>query len=244
MRSRSVFAFAPLFVVLAGRPAGGEDLAAFLSAASTAARPQHAVRGDGELVTASPDGTARDRLAIVRRPNGDVYLELKNAGVRALLRADGRASLIPAPGARATPFAPDAAFAGSEFTREDLQPFATARYRSPTIVDRNSSELVVSLTPLSAETSQYVLQVITFDSDKKVPVKVMSYKDAISNLVKMLRDRELTEAAGTWLPGEVVLENFALRSTSTMTLRWKPIDDLPALSDPAALDQPSPLAWP
>ena len=47
----------------------------------------------------------------------------------------------------------------------------------------------------------------------------------------------------TWLPGEIVMENFPLRSTSTMTLTWKPTEDVPGLFEPASLGKSSPLKW-
>lgn len=230
-----------LVTLLAAASAAGEDLATFLAAATAAARPNTTLRADGTLVTTSPDGSVRDQLVIVRRPNGDTYLALQKAGVRALLRADGEAFIVSGPDEDREAFAADASFGGSEFTREDLQLFVAARYISPTIVDRNATEVTVSLTP---RPSQYTLQAVTFDSAKHVPVKVMSYKDTVSNLLRMRRDRGLTAAGGTWLPTEVTMENFPLRVISTMTLAWKPVDDMPALFDPAALDKPSTLAWP
>lgn len=222
-------------------PCAAEDLAAFLAAATAAARPQSVVRADGELVTTSPDGSARDRIAILRRRNGDLYIELHDARLRALLLADGSAFVVPKAGAARTPFALDAALDASELTREDLQPFAAARFGSPTIVDRNPSEVTISLTP---QPSQYTLQVITFDSAKHVPVKVMAYKDTLSNLLRMRRERGLVEVGGTWLPAEISVENFPLRTTTTLALQWKAVEHQPALFDPAALDTPSALTWP
>jgi len=227
--------------LLAAVSAAGEDLATFLAAATAAARPSATLRADGTLVTSSPDGNVRDRLVIVQRPNGDTYLTLQQAGIRALLLADGKAFIVPGPGQARESFAADAAFDGSEFTREDLQPFVAARYISPIIVDRNATEVTVSLTP---RPSQYTLQAVTFDAAKKVPVKVMSYKETVSNLLRMRRDRGLIAAGGTWLPTEVTMENFPLRVISTMTLTWKPVEDMPGLFDPAALDKPSTLTWP
>jgi hypothetical protein len=229
-------------LLLAATTAVAEDLPTFLAAATAAARPNAPVRADGELVTASPDGSAHDQIAVVRRPNGDTYLELRNSGVRALLLADGHtALLVPGAGQATEAFALDASFGNSEFTREDLRSFNAADYRSPTIVDRGADDMTVSLTP---QQSQYVLQVITFDREKKVPLVVKDYKDAISNLVKMRRNRALRTAGGTWLPGEMTMENFPMRTTSTVTLRWQPTADAPALFDPAALAKPSTLTWP
>jgi hypothetical protein len=228
--------------LIAATVAIAEDLSVFLAAATAAGRPTAPVRGDGELVTTSPDGSARDQIAIVRRPTGDVYIELRNAGIRAVLSGDGKtALLVPGTGKRSTPFALDASLDDSEFTREDLRPFSTAAYRSPTIVDRGSDDVTVSLTP---DGSQYLLQVITFDNAKKLALVVKNYKDKISNLVKMRRERVFTSVGGAWLPAEISMEDFPLRATSTITLRWQAIDDQPALFDPAALNKPSALAWP
>lgn len=224
-------------------PAAAEDLPTFLKAATAAARPNVPLRADGALVTTSPDGTARDQIAIVRRPNGDLYVELHGSGARALLLGDGsKALLVPASGKSAETFALDAPLGTSEFSGEDLRPFSADAYRSPSIVDRNGDELTVSLTPQRA--SQYALQVITFDGPKKVPVVVKNYKDTVSNLVKMRRTRGFTSLGGTFVPAEVTMENFPMRSTSTVTLQWKAVEDQPALFDPASLGKPSAITWP
>lgn len=209
-----------LLFALAAAPARGEDLAALLAGATAAARPSATVRGDGELVTASPDGTTRARVAVLQRPDGALYLEAQPPGARALLSADGRA-WSAGPGAAPQPFANDAGFAGSEFTREDLEPFDAARYGSATIVDRNPSQTTVSLDP---HASQYSLVVITFDREKQVPVKVMSYKDTLSHLLRMRRESGQQQIGGRWLPAEVTIENFPLKVTSTLTLKWTAVD--------------------
>lgn len=228
--------------LLAATGTGAEDLTAFLKAATAAARPTAPLRADGEVVTVSPDGTVRDQLAVLRRPNGDMYLELRKAGVRALVLADGKTALIvPSKGGSPEPFALDAELAGSEFTREDLRPFDAELYRSPAIADSSSEDMTVSLTPAQ---SQYALQVITFDRAKKVPLVVKNYKDTASNLVKMRRNTGWVSVGGIWLPTDVSMENFPMRVTSTATLHWQATDDVPALFDPAALGKPSTLVWP
>jgi hypothetical protein len=231
-----------LVVSLAASPVvAAEDLPTFLKGATAAARPNVPLRADGELLTTSPDGTTRDQLAMLRRPNGDVYIELRTAGIRALLLGNGKAFLVPGAGKSATDFALDASLGNSEFTREDLRPFAADSYRSPTIVDRNGDELSVSLTP---HPSQYALEVITFNGSRHVPVVVKNYKDTVSNLIKMSRSTGLTSIGGTWMPSEIAMENFPLHATSTAKLRWQTTEDVPALFDPAALSKPSTLQWP
>lgn len=238
---RTIVVTLAVLATAASAPAA-EDLPTFLKAATAAARPSAPVRADGTLVTTSPDGTVKDHIAIIYRPNGDAYLELKDAGTRALLLGDGSAALlVPQKGKSSQTFALDGVLDNSEFTREDLRAVNVEQYKSPTIVDQRDGEITVSVTP---NPSQYTLQVITFDTDKKVPLLVKNYKDTISNLVKMRRSRGFTSAAGTWLPGEIVMENFPLRVTSTLTLQWKPTDDVPVLFDPAAMAKPSTLTWP
>ena len=237
-----VFVVVSGLLVIAATVAVAEDLPTFLAAATAAARPSAPLRADGELVTTSPDGSVRDQIAMLRRPNGDVYVELRHSGVRALLPGNGgRALLVPSTDKSSEVFAPDASLGDSEFSGEDLRLFRADAYRSPTIVDRGADDVTVSLTP---EASPYVLQVITFDNATKAALVVKNYKDKISNLVKMRRDRALTPLSGTWLPAEISMEDFPLRTTSTMTLRWQPIEDVPALFDPAALSKPSTLTWP
>jgi len=86
--------FVTALALFAATAVGAEDLITFLNAATAATRSNVPVRAQGELVTTSPEGTVRDQLALVRRPNGDMYLELHNSGVRALVLADGKALIV------------------------------------------------------------------------------------------------------------------------------------------------------
>lgn len=218
-----------LLISTAVAPARGEDLATFLAGATAAAHPSATVRGDGELVTTSPDGTSRARVVVLQRPSGDLYVEVQPPDAQALLLANGSALLSPRPGAAPVAFANDAALAGSEFSREDLEPFDAGRYGSPTIVDRSPAQTTVSLDP---HDSQYSLVVVTFDREKQVPVKVMSYKDTLSHLLRMRRENGHQQVGGRWLPSEISIENFPLKVTSTLTLKWAAVDDQASRFDP------------
>jgi len=226
--SRLSSVVALVLAIIAG-PARGEDLAALLAGATAAAHPSATVRGDGELVTTSPDGSVRARVAVLQRANGDVYVEVQPPGARALIPVGGNALLSEKAGAAPAAFPNDGALAASEFTREDLQPFDAGRYGSPTIVDRSPAETTVSLDPHG---SQYSLVVITFDREKQVPVKVMSYKDTYSHLLRMRREQGHVQVAGRWLPTEIAIENFPLNVTSTLTVKWTAAADQPERFDP------------
>jgi len=220
-----------LILSLLASSARADDLAGLLSAATAASKPSVPLRATGELVTTSPDGTVKQQITVVQRPNGDAYYALQPSGLRALLAAQGAALLSPASGKPAAPFALDATLGGSELSREDLTPFDSARFGSPTIVDRNGSQTTVSLDP--QKPTQYTLEVITFDRDKAVPVKVMVYKDTLSHLLRMRRDSDFVQVGGRWRPTTVTMENFPLRITSTLTLSWAETPDDAALFDPA-----------
>lgn len=228
-----------LLLVLAALPAAGEDLAALLGGATAAARPTATVRGEGELVTVSAEGTVRHRIVLVQRPGGDLYIEVASPGARALIPASGVALLASA--GTPAPFALDAALAGSEFSREDLQPFDAGRFGSPTIVDRSDEDVTVSLDP---HPSQYSLEVITFDRARRVPLKVMAYQDTLNNLLKMRRESGHVEVGGRWLPTEIAIENFPMKATSTLRLAWKTVDDQPARFDPATFASTPPALAP
>jgi len=99
--SRLSSVVALVLAIIAG-PARGEDLAALLAGATAAAHPSATVRGEGELVTTSPDGSVRARVAVLQRANGDVYVEVQPPGARALIPVGGNALLSEKPGARPT----------------------------------------------------------------------------------------------------------------------------------------------
>ena len=229
-------------LVLAASPARAADLATFLAAASKASHPSAVVRADGELLHENPDRKTSERIVLFRSPDDDVYVELQKSGVRALIKADGSAFLRAGHDAAVKEIQADEALGGTNFTREDLEPFDVSRYGSPTIIDRSAQEVTVSLAP---RRSQYSLVVITFDRERKAPTKALLYEETYSNLVKMERDEDQVQVAGSWLPQTVTMEHFKLRGTSTMKLKWREARDAPAgLFDRASLDQPSPVKWP
>ena len=95
---------------------------------------------------------------------------------------------------------------------------------------RSAEDTTVSFDPRD---SQYSLEVITFDGEKRVPIKVMSYKDTLNNLLKMRRESGHVQVGGRWLPTEITIENFPLKATSTITLQWTTVVDQASRFDPA-----------
>lgn len=232
-----------LLVIPTTGDAAPVDLNSFLPEMEEVAKPNVTLRADGTLTTANPDGTHSDQILMVHREGNDLLIELKQ-GTKALLLKGGEEAYIAMAGVKeATRFAPDADFAGSELTREDLQPFVASRYnKTPRIVDQTAQLVQVALFPLQ---SQYSMVVITFDREKKVPIKEMYYQKTLNNLVKMRRDSNHVLVGRRWLPTRITMERFALRNTSTLELAWSQAPDVaPELFQSAFLQRPSNLAWP
>jgi len=242
MRASLIAMLLSLLTAAAGR-ADSESLQQFLHSAEETAQLAAALRADGELEVISASGPRRDQVAILLRPVAETYIELHTEGTKALLtdRLD-QAYLLTKGASKAVPFAQDAPFADSDFTREDLEPFRTARYKDGRISDETGAEVTVTLFP---GTSQYSLVVITFDREKKVPVKVLYYKDTLNNLVKMRRDEAHVLVGRRWMPTTITMETFKLRTQTTFKLRWSQEPTFPPeLFDSVFLPRPSGIVWP
>jgi len=230
-------------------PAGAVDTnraEAMLRAVEGQMRVAAPLRADGELVVTSPDGTQRTPIILIYRPgkNGtDVYVELKRDGSKALILADGAEAYRLASGAsKAEPFPPDAALADSDFLREDLEPFHVRLGGQAQISDENGTSMTVMFVP---KPSQYSLLVHTLDTDRKVPLKTLYYRDTVNNMVKMQRNNDYVAVGTKWLPTTITMEDFKLRTESTLTLKWSQAPSVvPELFDPAFLARPSGLQWP
>ncbi|HVN87956.1 MAG TPA: outer membrane lipoprotein-sorting protein [Candidatus Binatia bacterium] len=217
-----------------------------MRAAEDQIRIATALRGDGELTVESPENSVRSPVVVIYRPGKagvDVYIELKRDGTKALILDNGeRAFRLGAGASAAEPFGGDLAFAESEFTREDLQPFRAAEVTQAQISDESSARVTITYVP---KPSQYSLKVVTVDAERKLPLKTLYYRDTTNNMVKMRRDNNYVAVGQIWLPSEITMEDFKLRTQSTLTLKWSQNPTISAgLFDPAALARPSGLAWP
>jgi hypothetical protein len=235
---------ATLLLTLAGGSAlaDTQNLERFLRDAEEAGQVTVALRGDGQFEVTSPEGTRRDQVALMIRPAADAFIELQQEGIKALLlHASGQAFHSKAGATQAESFASDASFAESDFTREDLEPFQLSHYTQPRIADDSATELTVMLIP---KASQYSLVVITFDRQKKVPLKTLYYRDTLSNLVKMGRNSDYVLIGRKWMPTTISMETFKLRTRAAFTLRWGERGNVPSdLFDPASLPRASASLW-
>jgi hypothetical protein len=221
--------------------AQNQDLATFMKAADEAAAPAATARADGTLVSDTLEGKKEDRIIILMRPNKDVYVELQS-GLRALAKGDGSSGQIAEKGAAPADFPPTQMFAATDFNGEDLTPFQASHYNSAIIVYRDANQIAIQLNPLK---SQYSLTMITFDPAKKARIKTLYYKDTLNNMTKMRLDSDHQQLGDRWLPGKVSMETFAVKTKTTLTLKWAPAGaDAEKVFEAGALAKPSTLTWP
>lgn len=219
-----------------------ETLEQFLRGVEAATQVAVPLRGDGQFEVVSPESTATVQATVIVRPPTDTYIELKS-GIKTLLLTQGeQAYLLTKDAAKAEPFPADASLAGSDFTREDLEPFRLSRYQDWRISDETTTDMTVTLFPKSA---QYSLVVITFDREKQAPLKTLYYRETLNNLVKMRRDNDYVLVGRKWMPTVVSMETFKLKTHATFSLRWSQSPSFPPeLFDPVFLPRPSGIAWP
>jgi len=234
-----------LALVLAARMARATpvDLDAFLRSVEQASQPPTAVRADGELTVTTPDKTTTSQLVLIQRDANDLFLELRQPPLKALITGAGASAYVLVGTAKDPKDWPQKdALADSDFNREDLEPFVLDHYQTPRIVDESPDQVTVALFP---KHSQYSLLVFTFDREKKVPLKTMYYEETFSNLVKMRRDSDHVLIGRRWLPTKITMEQFALRTQSALQLSWTQDPPItPELFQPAFLARAPAITWP
>jgi len=216
-------------------------LSDFLRGAEEAAKVTLPLQAEGQFEVVSPEATRRDEIALITRPPTDTFIALRQGGVRAVLLGDG-AFRVVGRAAKAESFPLDASLDDSDFTREDFEPFRVSRYKNALISDDSATSLMVTLFPTN---SQYCLVVISFDRQRKVPLKIQYYRDRVNNLVKIQRLSDYVLVGDKWSPTTISMETFSMQTHTAMTLRWTPQPNVSAeLFNPASLAQ-APLAlWP
>jgi hypothetical protein len=151
-----------------------------------------------------------------------VYVELEG-GTRALIRP-GKILLAGPGGARRAERG--AALSGTDLLLEDLTPFTLSRLTTPQISDEGPMGTVVTGAPVAP--SAYVLLVQTIEEERGTVARTQYYRDAISELVKIRRDGGFTQVDGHWRPTEITVESFRDKTSTRLTLTWRPAPTTPA----------------
>ena len=189
--------------------------------------------------TSASSGAPTTTAAILLGRGTTLYLEARD-GMRALVRP-GKAVLVA--NTRVVRAVPDQALPGTDLLLEDIAVFAMTTLKVPQISDDSPAGVVVVGAP--GVPSAYVLLAFTIERDTHAVLRTQYYRDSIGNLVKLRRDGAFVELGSRWRPGEIAMEDLRQRTSTKLTLTWREVPDAPAaLFAPAALKQPSGLAWP
>jgi hypothetical protein len=168
-----------------------------------------------------------------------VYVEVKD-GPRALVRP-GRTLVAGNDPPAEAPL--DARLADTGVLLWELAPFRADALAVPQISDDGPGGLVVTGAP--ATPAPYVLLVYTIDRERRTIPRTQYYRGSIGNLARMRRNEGFTEVDGHWRPTEVVFDDLVEKTTTRLSLAWRPAPEAPAvLFEPAGLERPSGLTWP
>ncbi len=231
-----------VLLLSASIPARAEiSLKEFLRDVEEATQVPVPLRGDGQIEVTTGEASRRDQVAMIVRPPSDLYIDFHQAGTKALI-LNPQAFQLKAGAGKAEEFASEASLGDTDFTREDLEPFRLSHYRDQRISDETATDVTITLFP---KDSQYSLVVVTFDREKKVPLKTLYYRETLNNLVKLRRDGDYALIGRKWMPTTTSMETFKLKTRTTFTLRWSQSASFPPeLFDPVFLPRPSSLVWP
>jgi hypothetical protein len=189
-------------------------------------------------------GKTEDDIVLVvrndpeRKSGVQTYVEFEKAGVKVLVLGLDQAWISD--GGKVRKAALDAQIAGTNWTVEDLLPFAVTRCGSTRIVDSRPEQMTLACEAERDGPSQYVLTVYKMDREKAVPIQVLYYKDSMNNLVKMQRADGYEQVGAKWRPSRVEMRDFKLRTKDVLELRWEQDPKFPPeLFDPKSLSDRS-----
>lgn len=213
--------------------AAATPLAPLLVAVTRNARAQTPVRADLTIVRGGQTSTA-----VLLGWRNTWYLETAG-GFRALARANKQVVLqknhpVRAPIRTQVP--------GSDLLLEEIA-FDGARLAFPQVNDESPEGVVVA--GESATKSLYVLLVRTIDPERNIVTDSKYFKDDIGTLTKIRHDDRFVQVDGHWRPQSISIEDYWEKSTTTITLQWKVVPEMPiAVFAPSSLRRPSGIALP
>lgn len=131
---------------------------------------------------------------------------------------------------------------GTDWLLEELA-FDGLQLAFPQSNDEGPEGVVVS--GEARDPSLFVLFVHTIDPERAVITDSKYYKDDIATLMKVRRNESFVQIDGHHRPQRVSIEDYVEHSTTTITLTWRSVAELPkALFKPSGLRHPSGLTIP
>jgi hypothetical protein len=221
-RLRSQIAFAAI-LSFASSAWGSPTLEELLRGIEKAAAIAVPLRGDGTVEIDGVQGKKQDHVVILARGGpspaapAQVFVDFRDLKLRALALAPGELQIAldgKAKGAK-----PDTALTPTSLTAEDLLPFSPSRCAAVRVADVTNEQFTLVCEPNPAK-SQYALGVYKFDRGTFLPLQALLYKQAMTNLVKMIRFEDFVRVGSSSAPTRVVIQDFKLRTQDVLTLGW------------------------
>ncbi len=218
----------------------------FLELVAHEASVETPMRADIVLETSIFGRTSRDQAIRCYRPGPRVqtYTELRDDGSKMLeLGADAADRYYdPAIGNVPFEFTHDQNFAGTDFTKEDLEQFFVADFDA-TLLRRDTTTLTVELRP--KKSTSYERRVETFDAEKRVPTRVVFFRAGREEPIKTLDIEDYARIGGRWRPAVLRMRDHEANSASVLRMTWTVVENMPGrLFNPASMQSPSGLTWP
>ncbi|MGH7859660.1 MAG: outer membrane lipoprotein-sorting protein [Candidatus Binatia bacterium] len=217
-------------LIAAALPARAGSVDEIGRAAEEQARVGVPLRAEIRATIDGVEGNRSERIVMLLRkaPQGEgveTFVDLAEAKLRYLVLADGTA--FAAEDGEAKEVALDTPIGATSWVLEDLRPFSIERCGVMRNVDESPRQITILCNPVKGQKTTYVLTTYKFDREKAVPERVMYYQERQDNLVKMLRNEELSLVGRKWLPARITMQNFRMRTKDVFEIEWSQANDLP-----------------
>jgi outer membrane lipoprotein-sorting protein len=201
----------------------GDTLTALLEMVAEASRIDAPLVGIGKADIDGVKGKVQDRVTILERAGADpkapphvaVAFETGKSRVLSLSPSQLQLSID----GKVKNAAPEEGVPPSSFSVEDLLPFEPERCAVIRIADLGDAQFTLICEPKKPP-SQYAFMVFKFDREMAVPRQALLYKETSTNLVRMLRYDDFVKVGKNWMPKQIVLQDFKLRTRDELTLEW------------------------
>lgn len=217
--------------------AGAIPLPELLGATARNARFPGPTRADVGITRAAGGQTTVGQAVMIG--NGrTIYVETRD-GARALVRPG---KIVVRTGVRIARAAPGMRLAGSDVLLEDLVVFTPHLLKVPQISDEQTTGIVLTGAPNPPSTR--ALLVLTIDPATFAVTRTKYYEGSISDLAAYRRNERFVDVEGHQRPTRVVVDRSGDRTSTQMTLAWRPVPETPrSLFGLSGLRATSPIVW-
>ena len=221
------------------------DLETFLAGVENEQRVREPLRADIDVETIVFGRRAREQVIQIHRPDDDtqIFTQFRDDGSKMLsgISAGHDRYYDAAIGGVPFAFGHDQNFAGTDFTKEDLEAFVAADFTAE-IVREDEDSVTIELRPRGP--SAYSRRVVEFTRQHKLASTVQLFRGAGTTPSKTLTSSRYVRVGAHWRPRLMRMEDHEAESSSTLTVSWSASPTFsPRIFHPASMNFPSGLVW-